>query len=74
MGQGIWVSVILALVLQWVFGLNFWTAVIIAVIAGPIIGAIFQSMFGSKTAPNAQVGQEQQNTEEGKTQDSGEGK
>ena len=74
MGQGIWLAVILALVLQWVFGLNFWTAVIIAVIAAPIIGAIFKSTFGSKTVPTPQSGQGTQNAEEGNTQPPEEGK
>jgi|GEM_PF-5363528 len=68
MGQGIWLAVILALILQWVFGLNFWTAVIIAVIAAPILGAILQSIFGSKTVQAPQAGQETQNPEEGKAQ------
>jgi hypothetical protein len=74
MGQSIWLSVILVLILQWVFGLNIWVSVIIAVIAAPIIGAIFESMFGSKTVPNTQVGEGNQNLEEGKSQNSNEGK
>jgi H+/gluconate symporter-like permease len=74
MGQSIWLAVILALILQWVFGLNFWTAVIIAVVAAPIIGAIFKSTFGSKTVPAPQAGQGTQNAEEGNTQPPEEGK
>ena len=74
MGQGIWLAVILALILQWVFGLNFWTAVIIAVIAAPILGAILQSVFGPKVAPNTQAGDGAQSPEEGNSQSSNEGK
>ncbi len=62
MGQSMWLSVVIALILYWAFGLNLWIAAIIAVVAAPIIGAIFSAFFGAETAPGEKDGKEEQKT------------
>jgi phosphotransferase system glucose/maltose/N-acetylglucosamine-specific IIC component len=63
-----WLAVVIALILYWAFGLNLWVAAIIAVVAAPIIGAVFQAFFGARTStvPGAQAGEVEQKSEQGK--------
>ena len=53
MGVGFTATIIIALILMWVFKLNMWVSVIIAVIAGPLVAAGFQSLFRRKAPPPA---------------------
>ncbi len=66
MGQSMWLAVVIALILYWAFGLNLWVAAIIAVVAAPIIGAVFQAFLGPRTAPGAQVEEGEQKSEQSK--------
>ena len=53
MGVSFTATIIIALILMWVFKLNMWVSVIIAVIAGPLVAAGFQSLFRRKAPPPA---------------------
>jgi hypothetical protein len=53
MGVSFTATIIIAMILMWVFKLNMWVSVIIAVIAGPLVAAGFQSLFRRKAPPPA---------------------
>lgn len=53
MGVSFTATIIIAMILMWVFKLDMWVSVIIAVITGPLVAAGFQSLFRRKAPPPA---------------------